>query len=242
MLTVVPVFGSGVLTEKMRIGFIVLFAYCLGRAIAPSSVVEAGGIIYSLLVIKECVIGIFLGLVCRFAIDSLQLAGEIIGQEMGFAMANIVDPVSEIEVTTLGQILYAIIILAFLSINGHHLFLRLLGESFNLIPCEAWISLNKLAAASRDFMKGMFFLSIKLAGPLFAFLFVLTTILAVMARTIPEVDILTVGFPARVAMGLFGMVVTMGYLMVFVKAIYREIYNDAGILFNALICAAVRHA
>jgi len=85
-------------------------------------------------IVSEILIGIIIGLSARMIFVGIQLAGQLVGFQMGLAMANVMDPATSEQMPLLGQLNNLIAMLIFLVTNAHHLFLRALVESFQIVP------------------------------------------------------------------------------------------------------------
>ena len=122
--------------------------------------------------------------------------------QMGFAMARAMDPQTGISSTILTQFLYMITILIFFSINGHHIFIKALANSFQVIPPNG-ICLNPSISDVFIALSGYIFLmGLKIAAPIMVALFLSNLGLGIVARTVPQVNILMVGFPINICIGL----------------------------------------
>ncbi len=91
---------------------------------------------YVLLIIKEAIIGLLLGLIAYIILAAIQIAGGFIDFQMGFAIANVVDPQTGAQSPLIGQYFYTIAILFILVVDGHHLLLNGLVYSFEVIPLD----------------------------------------------------------------------------------------------------------
>ena len=78
---------------------------------------------YMLLILKEVIIGLVIGLVAYMIMSAIQIAGGFIDFQMGFAIANVIDPQTGAQSPLTGQYLYTISLLFLLVTNGHHLLL-----------------------------------------------------------------------------------------------------------------------
>ena len=89
---------------------------------------------YYLLIIKEVLVGFLLVLLLISFLSAIQIAGGFIDFQMGFAMANVMDPQTGAQSPIMGQYLYIFALLFLLSVNGHHLLLDGIFYSYQFIP------------------------------------------------------------------------------------------------------------
>ena len=113
----------------------------------------------------------------------------------------------------MGLLLETVFVLLLLVGGGHHLLLRALGRSFVLLPTGQWPDPAGLAGGVIQAGSALFVFSLKLAGPALAALLLLSVVLAVVARVVPEMNVLMVGFPVQILLGLIlaaAMIPTLG--------------------------------
>ncbi len=151
----------------------------------------------------EAVYGLALGLIITLLFSAVQVSARIIEQQMGLTMAEIVDPLTGQEASPLSSLLETIFILLFLSANGHHLFLLVLSRSYDAFPPGAIPTIDLLTAGVIDTGSAMFIACLRLAAPMLAAFLLLMVALALLARLVPEMNILFISMPVKAALGLF---------------------------------------
>lgn len=185
-----------------------------------------------LMLLGELFMGMVLALMVYFVFAAIQTGGQIIGFQMGFAMVNVVDPITGVSEAVTAHFMYMVALLIFLSLNGHlHLF-KALSESFKLVPPGSLIITDVLVNNVMGFSKTIFVLAVKIAAPIMAALFMVDLALALVGRAAPQMNILIVGFPVKIAVGFYflGMlfVVLSDYLMRFISTMvpmYRNLLH-----------------
>ncbi|MCD6304161.1 MAG: flagellar biosynthetic protein FliR [Planctomycetes bacterium] len=161
-----------------------------------------------LLVAREVLCGLAMGLAARLGFNAIQQGGVIIGRQMGFYLASIVDPSTGQQVQPFGLCLETIFILLFFVAGGHHLLVRLIVRSFQVMPIAGGVDFGLLAAGVLAAGSAMLVFALKLAAPVLAAFLVLALVLGVLARVMPEMNVLLASLPLRVAVGL-GIAVMM---------------------------------
>lgn len=170
-----------------------------------------------LLLSNEFLYGLAMGLVAFCLFTVVRQAGEIIEQQMGLNMANILDPFSGEEGQPIGMLLEIIFVLLLLSTEGHHLLLQVLGRGFELygpgfVPPQQALLESVVKSTSALLM-----LALQMSAPLLAAFMLLMIVLAFMARVAPESNILFLSLPLRVGMGLIMVAIFIPFLADFVK-------------------------
>jgi flagellar biosynthetic protein FliR len=110
-----------------------------------------------------------------------------------------------------------IFVILFLSANGHHLFLSILSRSYETFAVGRIPTMAALATGVIKASSVMLVLGLKLAAPILAAFLVLMVILAVLARIMPDMNILFISLPLRVGMGLLLMVIFLPFIHSFVS-------------------------
>ncbi|MFO8032431.1 MAG: flagellar biosynthetic protein FliR [Desulfohalobiaceae bacterium] len=169
----------------------------------PGELFPATTLGLAIMAFGEVVLGMILGLVVRIFFAGVQTAGQLIGFQMGFAMMNVVDPMTGVQVTLTSQFLYLMTLLLFLSLNGHLYMLHGLGQSFELVqPGELLIN-PEVSEQILGFSSQIFVLGVKISAPIIAAVFLVHLALGIMAKIAPQVNVLFVGFPLKIGVGLF---------------------------------------
>ena len=216
-LLVLPVFGWQTVPIRLKAAlaiFLSLFFYAVTPRGAPPDVSVLAAII---LLAGEAAYGLALGLIVMLLFSSVQISARIIEQQMGLTMAEIIDPVTGEETSPLSTLLETIFVLLFLSANGHHLFLLILSKSYEAFPPGTVPTMGVLAGGVIETGSAMFIACLRLAAPMLAAFLILMVALALLARLVPEMNILFVSMPVQVALGIFLAAVFLPFLGGFVS-------------------------
>lgn len=212
-----PVFGWPAIPIPIRglIAFIlsVFFYFCKPLAVDPAGLSTPAAMV---LLGGEAVYGMALGFIAATLFAVVQLSGRIAEQQMGMTMAEIVDPLRGEKTGELSSLMEMVFILLFLSVNGHHLLLLIISKSYDAFPTGTVPTLNLLVEGVVGASSAMLIAGLRLAAPLLGAFLVLMVTLAMLARLVPEMDILTVTLPVRIALGLFLMAAFLPFVGGFV--------------------------
>lgn len=177
----------------------------------------------------ELLLGLVLGLVVRFLIAAIQTGGQIIGFQMGFAMVNVVDPITGVSEAVTAHFLYMTSMLTFLALNGHLYLLHGLTQSFELVPPGALLATPELTSQVIYFSGQIFVLAIKIAAPIITVVFLVNLGLALISRAAPQMNVLLIGFPLKIAVGFLflGMVfdIMSIYVAEFINTLGANLYH-----------------
>jgi flagellar biosynthetic protein FliR len=214
---VLPVFGWKTIPVRIKVGLTVLlaifFSVITPLAVKPGriSVLEA-----ILLIANEAAYGLAMGLIVAVMFSAVKLSGRIIERQMGLAMAEVLDPLTGERTQPLGSLLEMIFILLFLSANGHHLLLLIISKSYEAFPAGNIPTIPVLAGGVVKAGSAMLIAGLKLAAPILAAFLLLMAVLAVLARIVPEMNILFISLPLRVGLGLLMVTIFLPFINGFI--------------------------
>lgn len=167
------------------------------------------------LLVAEFGLGLALGLGLLIFVSALPLAGQIIDQQLGVSLGEIFNPDLGTTSTLTGQLLHLLGVVVFLLVGGHLLILESLVESFQVLPLGYASVSPSLIMLLQALVQQSLALAIQIAAPVLATLAVVGLSLGIAGRAVPQLNILVVGFPVRIAVGLmiFGLAaLSMGNL------------------------------
>ncbi|NBP78900.1 MAG: hypothetical protein EBU62_15585, partial [Proteobacteria bacterium] len=137
MMIVAPVFGSRGTSPQLRVFFGLTVALVMLPVVAPAGVViptDISGFLGR--AAREIMIGALVGFVVLLIFTSLEGAGHVIGLQMGFSLANIINPLTSTNASLIDQFYTLVATLVFLTIDGHHMVLLGVERTFQLAPID----------------------------------------------------------------------------------------------------------
>lgn len=189
---------------------------------------------YALAVLTELFIGWMIGFAASLTFTMVHMAGQILDMQVGFGMVNVVDPTSGQQVPIIGSFKYNLALIAFLVSNGHHLLLSGLFESFRLVPVLGAHLQATLVQLVMDFTAGIYLSGLKIALPVVAAILLTEVALGVLARTMPQMNIFVVGIPLKICVGLFILMMTIPFFIMFMDVAFNEMYGNIFIVLRNL--------
>ena len=164
---------------------------------------------YMIVIINQVLIGLVVGYTATVLFNVFQTAGELFSTQMGFGIANVMDPIAQVSVPITGEIISIFATIVFLGINGHHMIIRAVYKSFSIALWFPFSSAGSLALLQVDALGILFETAFKIALPIMSTLFIVTVAEGILAKVAPQMNIMMVGFPLRVAVGLISMLLIM---------------------------------
>ena len=199
---------------------IVVFNVIPYREIEYSTTVD-----YAIVVILEMLAGVIMGFMANVSYYILSFAGQIIDQEMGFSMVNQYDPITSTQVTVTGNLYTYAVMLMVMITNMHHYLIRAVADSFQVLPAGS-ISLDfSLYTVMKRFVVDYFVIGFRIVLPVFAGMLVVNTILAILARVAPQMNMFVIGLQLKVFVGLVILVLMVMMITGVADLIFQEMMS-----------------
>ncbi|MGK0289689.1 MAG: flagellar biosynthetic protein FliR [bacterium] len=221
LIFVAPLFSAKQIPRQIRAGLVLIISLIFYN-LAPSGFSFTGWTVadYFTIVSKELMIGLLIGIIPRLMFAGIELAGSLVGYQMGFAVVNVVDPTSNSQISIIASFQVMIATLLLVLFDGHLIFLDTLFQSYQKIPIGGFLfSSGKIDVIIR-LSAEMFVIGLKLAGLFIVPLLLANTVMGLLARSIPQLNVFVVGFPLTIGLGLFLLIVGMPYFVTALKELF----------------------
>ena len=157
----------------------------------------------------ELALGVFIGLGVSLLFAGVQLAGRLVSYQAGLALGAAFNPMLESSSTAVSQLHYLVAMMIFLAVGGDRALLATLLDSFESVPPLSFRVTEGLAALMVELVGVSFALAIRVGGPATVALLLGFLTLGFISRTVPQLNILTIGFPIKIAIALLAMAMTI---------------------------------
>ncbi|WP_413724763.1 flagellar biosynthetic protein FliR [Sodalis sp. RH16] len=175
--------------------------------------------------IQQFLIGAALGLMMQFAFAAIEMAGEVIGLQMGLSFATFLDPASGLNMPILAQFMNMLTLLVFLSLNGHLWMISLLADSFQTLPINA-LPLNAEGFMALCRASGMIFINgLMLALPMITLLLTMNIALGLLNRVSPQLTVFVIGFPLTLTIGILVFSLLLPLMVPFWERLMGEAFD-----------------
>jgi flagellar biosynthetic protein FliR len=234
LLMLLPIFGDKVIPQTVKI----LLSLTFSAVLFP--VLRSGGVIHLqdaeiwsetagkllLTVAGEVLVGLAVGFASQLVFHAIQIAGDFMSQLMGFSMASMYDPHMETQTVVLGQMMGALAMLTFLSLDGHHLLFRALVETFHLIP-QGHLVLNEAFKNSLLHLVGNTLLfGLQLSAPMAACMLLVNIVYGILGKALPQLNILTLSMASSAFIGGFVLLITYPSFQSGMSSIFHTYFDD----------------
>lgn len=220
---VAPFFGTANSPARVKIGLSVFVSLLIYGLVDKTGIAYTGIFGYSIIVIREGITGLLIGLAANICNSIILFAGNIIDMDIGLAMATEFDPTNNTQVTITGNLYQYFILLLLIATDMHHVILRAAIDSFSLIPINGQkFNWDHLLASMTTYMGDMFVIAFRIILPVFACIMILNCILGIMAKVSPQMNMFSVGMQMKIMVGFLVLFITITLLPSVADFIFKE--------------------
>lgn len=192
---------------------------------------DVGGLLLATL--AEVTLGATLALGIHIAFAAVSMAGRLLDVQIGFGMAQVMDPVTQRQTSVITAAFNQVAVLVFFLVDGHHALLRGLAYSLEKFPLgRAW-AIEAAAPVVLKQATGLFTLAIALAAPVIFCMLMVDLALGVLARNLPQMNVFVVGLPLKIVAGVAALSVWFVSTGDVFNRVYGSIYRAWDELFAA---------
>lgn len=231
LFVIAPIFGRRNIPAYTKIGLSLLLAVILTATVKLPGVVNSDNMyVFSFIIVKEFLVGLLIGYIAYLIFSAIYIAGQLIDMQIGFGMVNVIDPMSNIQVPITSNFYFIVCMLIFLTVDGHHLLIKALFDSYVIVPPGEAVYNSKIIL--QDLVKifgNIFFIAFKISAPVVAAILISDMALGIIMRTVPQLNIFIVGLPIKIFLGILVMIATIAMFKLVVNSLIggmnREVIN-----------------
>ncbi|MTH52758.1 flagellar type III secretion system protein FliR [Bacillus mangrovi] len=223
-LITLPLFSYRTIPAVHKAGFAFFLSLIMFESVQPPDL-EVNGAFY-LLLMKEIFIGLMIGFIAYLIYTCIMIAGSFMDFQIGFAIANIIDPQTGAQSPLIGQLLNTLALLLMLSLNAHHMLLDGVFYSFRYIPPDTF-SFSLEGESIPDFLitsfSAMFLIAFQMSLPIVGSLFIVDIALGIVAKTVPQMNIFVVGLPIKMLLSFVLLIIVMSALFFVMQGLFETL-------------------
>lgn len=198
-----PVLSSTRIPVQMKVGLAVMVALILRPVVGGLETGLPGAVLpFAALAVRETLIGVTIGFIASLIFSAVQMAGELGDMQAGFAFAGMLDPRTGERTSVIGQVHMLMAWLIFLGVNGHHVLLNGVAESFRAMPLGAAAAKAGLVDGLMVLASRVFAVALQIGAPVVGAVLLADLALGMLSRTVPQMNVFVVGFPIKMVLGL----------------------------------------
>lgn len=220
-----PILSTQLVPQRIRLGLALAVTLLIAPLMPPMPAVELLSIPSILLIMQQILIGVAMGFVMQLLFQVFVIGGQAVAMQNGLGFATLVDPVNGVSVASISQAYLMTVNLLFFAFNGHLAVMRLLADSFQ------WLPVSSTGIAMDHYYElvlhgsWMFSGALMVALPSTISLLVVNLAFGVIARVAPQMNIIAVGFPFTMVMGLIIIWLTLSNLLPQYETLSEEAFE-----------------
>jgi flagellar biosynthetic protein FliR len=212
LLSVAPLLSHRAVPVRIRLALGLAIAFVLVPLVPAPPITDALGGAGVALLAQNIALGVLIGFTVRLVFSALEVAGEVVGLQMGLSYAGFFNPATGQTQNPVGNFMSLLALLMFVAIDGHLWLLHALAESFRLYPLAGGAALPLDFRQAAIMGADIFTIGLTIALPFAAVMLLANIVLGVLARVAPQLNIFAVGFPLTILVGLSLLFLLLPYL------------------------------
>ena len=223
-----PFFGATNVPYRLRAVAAITTAFLIFPAIVQETVVTAPAsvLMFAGTIAQEIFVGWLIGFVAFVAMAAINMSGKIMDMQVGFAVANVMDPTSGQNSPLIGSFLNYLAIIYFLVANGHHIILTALVQSFNSVPLDGLVWNQSMIDFIINITNGVFVVGMKIAMPVTFSILITNVGMGILARTMPQMNIFVIGIPMHLMIGTVMLAMLLPFYIIFLDVMFSDMYAN----------------
>ncbi|MGC8668589.1 MAG: flagellar biosynthetic protein FliR [Chthonomonadales bacterium] len=203
LVAAAPVFGTTGVPAPVKAGFSALVSLVL-LPLLRSTIGPAPGDLFTLIarIAADIAVGLTLGFLVTLLFAAVQIAGTYVDTQIGFGMINVLNPVARQQTSATGQLMYQLSMALFLMAGGMLYLVGAVAASYRVVPAGAAHFAGSWDVVAGALAGQMLLIALRIAAPAAAVLLTVDLAFALVARTVPQMNVLIVGLPAKIILGL----------------------------------------
>lgn len=231
---VAPFFSLRDVPQKVKVGFSLFFSIILFQAVPMEALQYQTTFDFAGLIINEALVGLIIGFFTNVSYYILSFSGKMMDMEIGFSMVNEFDPISKIQTTITSNYYSYLVLLMMLATNLHHHIIYAMADTFKIIPVGQVIIKPEIYVLMLEFIRNYFIIGFRIILPVFAATLLLNSILAILAKIAPQMNMFVIGLQLKVLVGLSVLFLLVGLVPKVSEFIFKEMIDMMKAAINVL--------
>lgn len=219
---VAPFFNLRNVPMKVKAGFSFFLSFIIFNLNPEQALNYQDTFAFASTLISEALVGLIIGFFTNISYYIITFAGRFMDMEIGFSMVNEFDPISSIQTTISSNYYSYLVMLMMLVTNLHHYILLALADTFKIIPLGGANFKSDMYLIMLDFMRDYFIIGFRIVLPVFAAFLIVSTILAILAKIAPQMNMFVIGLQLKVFVGLLVLMLLTTFVYVVSEYIFDE--------------------
>lgn len=230
-----PILGSSNFPVLGKIGLAGFSALLMTPIVAlAGQSVPTDPVAFALMGAGELLIGLAMGLVMTLVFAAIQLGGQIMDMQSGFGLVNVFNPALETQFPIFGFFLFILAALYLFTIDGHHMMIVALADSFDRVPLGGLAPDADLMWVVTNWGAGVFYDALLISAPIAGAMMLAYVTMGIMGRVVPQLHLFVVGFPLTIALGLIVTALSIGLYLTLMDGVFQDMFEHVDELIDGL--------
>ncbi len=236
IFVIAPVFSSDAIPRQVKGIIIMLLALISFPILISRGFLPSPSSFPELIFIGtgEFFVGFVIGFIGLMIITLFQVSGQFYSIQMGFGIINVFDPLSDASVPIISQLKTLLMSAVFIGLRGHHFLLRAVVESYRFVPAVDVITIQPVKQAMVTLFDRMFNYGFLIGLPLIGIVFLMTMSLGLLARLVPQMNVMVMGFGLKVLVGELTFVLLLPIFMHIAVDLFSDIFRHVDPVLRAM--------
>ena len=200
--TILPILSTQLVSQRIRLVLAVAVTVVVAPMLEPVPMIELLSMQSFVIIFQQIIIGLAMGFVLQLMFHVFVIGGQAVAMQNGLGFATLVDPVNGVNVASISQLYLMTVNLLFFAFNGHLAVIYVIGTSFTYLPVgDAGFAIDQYLELV-NLGSWMFMGAILVALPSVISLLVVNVAFGVISRVAPQMNIIAIGFPFTMVLGL----------------------------------------
>jgi flagellar biosynthesis protein FliR len=212
LFVLAPIFSSRMIPARARAVVAVAISFGLAPLALHGQTLSFDGLNLVGLIGKELLVGLAYAFALAAVFAAISVAGSLLDTAMGFSFGSLVDPITGNQSQIISQLYAMVGVLVFIAIDGDHWMIEGLARSYQLVPLSKFPSVSAIVGGADQAFVSIFGSAVELAAPVLLAVLLTDCAMGLVARVMPQLNVFAVGFPAKIAVGLLIMGISLPFM------------------------------
>lgn len=196
-----PIFSIKSIPMKVKAAISVFLTVIVASMIPVETLSYSTVYGLAFLVLKEALVGLLIGFIASICTQIISFSGQLLDIEIGFSMASEFDPINQSQITVTGNLLTYLVMLTLLVTDLHYYLIRAIIDTFKYIPVGKAVFSFGMYKIMVKFIVDFFIIGFRIMLPMFAAILIVNTVLGILAKVSPQLNMFVVGFQLKIFVG-----------------------------------------
>ena len=230
IFSMMPFYSHSSIPMKFKVSLAFLLTVMFHSSLETNNI-PINSLAITLAIINEIVLAFCASLILNIIMYAIMYAGEQIAFTMGFSLASVIDPQTNMQVPVISKILSLIAFMVLISLDLHHNIIVFIIKLIEEVPLGGFYMSNNIYLYIVKAISNFFIIGFSIAFPITAISLLIDIIFGMLMKTMPQFNLLIIGFPIKIAFSFIVLVSVLGSIFIVFKKNFFEAFNHIGILF-----------